>query len=260
MRKIICITCLIFISLFVFSQSEKIETDRPGYTNTSNTTPAKWIQFETGFLRQSDKFNPPYKDLLFQHPSIVTKYGIGKRLELRLITDISTIIDEAINLTDTRTGLTNLQIGAKWNFLKEKKIRPNIAIIAHYNFLRFKIITNRYDSVDGANFRFAMEHTLSRSFSLGYNVGMEWRSFPSKPAYTYSVAPKLKIDEKWLIFVEVFGFAWKKRTPENSIDFGVAYYISNNFKIDASAGFGLNKKAPDNFYSIGTSFRFKAGK
>lgn len=48
--------------------------------------------------------------------------------------------------------------------------------------------------------------------------------------------------------------------PGNNIGAGFAYYVNDNFKIDASAGFGLSKEAPDKFYSIGASFRFKTGK
>jgi hypothetical protein len=259
MRKIICITCLIFFSLIVFSQSEKIEPDRPGYTNNSNTTPAKWLQFETGSLLQTEKHYPSLKDYFIQHPSLLTKYGIGSRFELRLITDLATIKEENVNGTTLRTGITNIQLGGKLNFLKEKRLRPKISLIAHYDFRRFRTLY-KGDTIDAANFRFAMLHTLSNVISLGYNIGMAWKTFRSEPAYIYTFSPRFKITEKCFAFVELYGFIWRNQSPEHTVDFGIAYNISNNFKIDASAGFGLNKNAPDNFYSIGASYRIKTGK
>ena len=101
-----------------------------------------------------------------------------------------------------------------------------------------------------------MRHTLSNAISLSYNIGMDWKRFSSHPAYIYTLSPSFNISEKWMAYIELFGFIWKNQKPENSTDGGFAYYITDNFKIDASAGFGLNKKAPDNFYSIGASFRF----
>ena len=89
---------------------------------------------------------------------------------------------------------------------------------------------------------------------------MEWKRVRSQPAYVYTFSPRFVFNEKWLAFVEFYGFAWKKRNPENSIDGGLAYNLNENLKIDASAGFGLNKNAPDFFYGIGASLRFKAGK
>jgi Putative MetA-pathway of phenol degradation len=259
MTKIICSIILVFFSFAAFAQVEKIETDRLGETNTPSTVPSKWMQFETGSLLQIEKHYPSLKDYFIQHPSLLLKYGIGSRFELRLITDLATIKEENVNGTTLRTGITNVQLGGKINFLKEKGLRPKVSLIAHYDFRRFRTLY-KGDTIDAANFRFSMQHTLSNTISIGYNIGMKWKRFRSSPAYIYTLSPRFNITEKWFAFVEVFGFIWKKYSPEHSIDFGAAYNISDNFKIDASAGFGLNKKAPDNFYSIGASFRFKTRK
>lgn len=61
-------------------------------------------------------------------------------------------------------------------------------------------------------------------------------------------------------FIEVYGYLREKNHAMNSLDAGLAFYISDNFKIDASAGLGLSKLAPDYFYAVGLSFRFKTSK
>lgn len=259
MAKIICSIWITLFSLNVCAQFEKIETDRPSETNTPTTVPKKLVQIETGFLMQIEKHYPKLKDHFIQHPSLLSKYGIGNRIELRLITELGTIKEEFVNDTTSRTGITNVQLGGKVNFLQEKGLRPKTSLVAHYNFRRLRTLYK--DSIDGANFRFAMLHTLSKTISIGYNIGMNWNRFGSPPAYMYTFSPRFNINEKWFAYIEVFGSFRKpkKYNPENNIGAGFAYYVKDNFKIDASAGFGLNKEAPDKFYSIGASFRFKTG-
>ncbi len=259
MKKIIYSIVIVLSSVTTSAQVEKIETDRPGETNTPATSPKKWMQIETGLLRQTEKINPE-KDYYFQHPSLLTKYGVTSRVELRLITNLASIKQGSINGYSTITGIDNVQLGGKINFFQEKGLRPKTSFIAHYNLRRLRTLYK--DTIDGANFRFAMLHTLSKTISIGYNIGMNWNRFGSPPAYMYTFSPRFNISEKWFAYIEVFGSFKRPRkySPENNIGAGFAYYVNDNFKIDASAGLGLSKEAPDKFYSIGASFRFKTGK
>ena len=260
MRRIICTASFLLLLFSTSAQVEKIETDRPGQTNTPTTVPKKWVQVETGFLMQIEKHYPRMKDQSFEHPSLLSKYGLSNRIELRVITALRTIKEEAMNGTFIRTGITDMELGGKFNFLKAKGLRPKISLIAHYDFLRLRTLYK--DSTDGANFRFAIQHTFSNTISVGYNIGMKWKRFGSPPLYIYTFSPRFNISEKWFAYIELFGSfrRQKKYTRENYIDGGFAYNISDNFKIDASAGFGLNKEAWDKFYSIGASLRFNTRK
>lgn len=254
----LCLT-LNLIVLSIISNAQ-IETDRPGNTIIPQTVLKKWLQFETGFLLQTEKVVPPNSDLFIQHPSLLAKYGLGKRIEIRLITELSTIKEKDLNKVTTFSGINTFQLGGKFNFLNEKGVRPKISLIAHYSFNGLRTIVKGKDSIDGVYFRFAMQHTVTDNFIIGYNIGMQWMRFGSPQAYLYTFSPKFNINENWQVFLELYGYAWKKRTPQNSIDGGISYFINDNFKIDAAAGFGLNKNAPDKFYALGLSYRFKVSK
>ena len=247
-----------FCSLPGFAQVEKIDTDRPDQTESPYIVPRKWMQFEMGFLRERDKLSGGYRSTYFEYPTLLTKYGLGKRVELRLITGLASSSEEAANGTFTVSGLHNVQLGGKVNIAREKKMMPMISLIAHYDFARLRKWYR--DSVDGVNFRFTIQKTLTPLVALGLNLGMEWERFGSPPAYIYTFAPGFNISEKWYAYIEAFGSIWKYESPENGIDGGIAYYISNDLKIDLSAGFGISKKAPDSYIAIGASFRFKTGK
>lgn len=258
--KYILSIVLSMLCLASVAQEERMITDRPGFTNNPATTRDKWLQVETGISRQSEKYSAPYKDQIFDHPSVLIKYGIGHRFELRMITALSTRRDEAVNLTDVYTGIRTFQLGGKFNFLKQKKFRPGISLMGHYSFHKLESPGFRYDSIDGANLRLVFENAFSKCFFLGYSGGLEWRTFRYEAAFVYSVSPRVILGEDWLLFAEIYGYAWPKRTPHNTIDFGLAYYLNDNLKIDASAGFGLTKPAPDNVFSVGASFRFRTSK
>jgi hypothetical protein len=260
MVKFILMISLFVLSLAAHAQDEKMLTDRPGFTNDPGTVPKKWIQAETGFSRQTEKLGMGVKDHFMQNPVLAIKYGIVKRVELRLITELATQQDGAINGTSIYKGINRVELGAKFNFLDEKGIRPKTSFIAHYYFNHLRTIFK--DTLDGGDFRLAMLHTLSKTVLIRYNMGMQWKHFISHSYYVYSFSPGFNISEKWFAYIELFGSFRKpkKYDPENSIDLGIAYDINDNLKIDASGGLGLSKMAPDNFYAVGVSFRFRTSK
>lgn len=258
MYKLFLFVCFCFTVLPVLAQKDIIETDRPDQTESPSIVPKNWVQLEMGFLQQTEKYSKTYKDRFFQHPTLLSKYGLSKCFEFRLITEFTTEKTESSNFTDVTSGINNIQFGGKVNFFDEKKLRPKTSLIAHYNFG----FTRKYgiDTADGFNFRFTMQNTISPVVSLGYNIGMQWEKFYSAPAYIYTFAPGFNISEKWYAYIEAFGFIRKNRPPENSVDAGIAYNVNNNFKLDISAGLGLSEDAPDRYFAIGASYRFKTGK
>jgi hypothetical protein len=242
-----------------FAQRASIETDRPDQTESPSIVPKKWIQMEMGFVKHADRYEPRFtREYWFHHPSLLTKYGIAKRFELRLITELSTYKTKYDNHVSYKTGISAVELGGKLNFFDEKGWRPKTSLIAHYEFGNLRTLF--HDTIDGLNFRLTMQHTLSPSISLGYNLGMRWELFGYPPAFIYTFAPGFTISEKWYAYIEAFGSIWKSSAPENTIAGGTAFKINNNFKVDASGGIGISKAAPAYYFSLGASLRFKTGK
>jgi hypothetical protein len=262
------LTTILFTALFTQgsnAQMEKIDTDRPDQTESAFIVPKKWIQAEIGFLNQSDRYwTTDRKEFYYEYPTLLLKYGVSKCFELRLINTYSGDKYWASSTSDPvsryyyKHGFSTFQLGGKLNFLQEKGLRPKTSLIAHYDFAGLR--TTDYDTIDGINFRFTMQHTISHTISLSYNLGMRWDRFGDPPAYVYTIAPGFNIGERWYAYLEFFGTATKKYQPENSIDAGIAFYVSDNVKLDASIGHGISKNAPNNYLGIGMSFRFKTGK
>jgi hypothetical protein len=241
---------------FLFAQQNKIISDRPSNTILPFTTAHKFIQSEAGFQLSTKKLNIIKRDRLLNIPTLVTKYGIVKNVELRLITEFSSLYESNINRDVYYRGISNFQLGTKLFLVKQKYLRPNIGLVAHYNFNTLRKTGFGKDTINGFNFRLLFEHIIKEKFSVAYNLGMNIQTFGAKEAYVYSFSPRYNFDEKFSMYIELFGYAWKKRKPNNSLHTGVSYFINDNFKVDASIGLGFSKLYTDRFYSIGASYRF----
>lgn len=238
-----------------YAQVEKIDADRPDQTESAVTVPKKWFQFELGFSAQTTTS----LENEFQHPTLLSKYGLGKRIELRLITTIQT--NTYFNIVDKvkETGLSPVEVGTKIALWEEKKFLPKTSLLFHVAIPGLASEKFKADKL-APNFRLSMQNTISKIIGIGYNLGAEWDGFSDGPGWVYTLSPGFNISEKWYGYVEVFGSISKNNKPEHSLDGGFAYCINRNFKVDLSSGFGISKEAPDWYIAIGASFRFKPGK
>ena len=129
MTKQIAITGILLFSYTTLqAQLEKIDTDRPDQTESVFTVPARWIQVETGFTREKIST----KTVSWTLPTILTKYGLSKKWELRLLTEYNAQSFSYNNyrLTDT-FGLLPITVGFKVNLIEEKKLLPRISLIGY---------------------------------------------------------------------------------------------------------------------------------
>lgn len=247
---------LYLLSISIHAQIPPIDTDRPDQTESVNLVPKNWLQFEAGFNFQ--KNNSHEKEFLL--PTLLSKYGLSKRIELRLITPIKTTSSLLIpSGTLNETGLDVPEIGAKISLIEEKKMLPKTSFIFHIGIPAFTSDKFKPDKV-APNFRFTMQHTLSSVTALGYNLGCEWDGFTDDPAYIYTLTMGFNLSKKWYSYIEGFGAFKKQISPEHNVDGGLAYFINDNFKLDVSGGLGVSPNAPKYYISLGASARFNVAK
>lgn len=236
------------------AQEEKIETDRPDQTESPYTVPKNYFQFEWGINHETDKVNN-IKTHNFVHPTGLYKYGVNDHFELRVI--VQPYTQTVYGNPKTHSVLVDpVFIGFKTTIAEEKGWLPKTSFIAHISVPPFASKTFRQNQ-PAPIFRFTMQNSLSKTFSLGYNLGMEWDGENPAPAYIYTLAPGFTINEKWAGYAELYGFIRKNNVPEHAIDGGIYYYPNKNMKFDISAGYGLTKAALDFYVALGYSIRFK---
>lgn len=231
---------------------EKIDTDRPDQTESSFLTPKGFFQGEIGFNIENDN-----NLQTFIHPTGLWKYGISKRFEFRLITEFISTEPKLIDPNNKyETGLLPIQIGSKISLWEEKGLLPKTSFIFHVGIPTLS--SSKFKPPHLApNFRFTMSHSLSETIGLGYNLGAEWDGIENTPAWVYTIAPGINIGKNWYAYIEAFGAIKKNEPAQHSFDAGLAYFISNNTKIDIGSGFGISKTATDSYVAVGFSFRFK---
>ena len=242
------ITCyLVFLSPYFFAQKpEPIQADRPDQTETPAIVPQGMFQIETGFTFQKNDDLSSSNSL----PSVLWKYGVNDNFELRIITEF---FSEKIN-TEKFDGFAPIYVGFKVTLAEEKGIVPKTSFIAHIglpNAASKKYKTDFY----APEFRFVMQHTLSKKISLSYNLGAECDGFSAEPIFIYTIATGYSISNKIGSYIEIFGFSPQKNKSNHSFDGGVTYLINENIMLDLSAGFGITKTAPDRYFAAGFSFR-----
>ena len=247
-KKLLIFQLLLFLSIILKAQ-DKIDTDRPDQTESVNTVPKNYFQAEFGFNKENT-FNNNY-DLIY--PTALLKYGL-KRFEFRLEANIRSSYEHLIPNPKWTSGFDPITVGCKIAMWEEKSIIPKTSLILSTGIPT--LASKSFRAVHFAPaFRFTMQNSLTDNIALGYNLGAEWDGYGTTPVWIYTFAPGFDLGDKWYAYVEAFGFIQKNEKPQHNLDGGIAYYISNDVKVDASLGFGISETSPRNYFALGFSFR-----
>jgi hypothetical protein len=237
--RIVLFLCFPF---FLFAQSEgRLETDRPDQTECPFIVKKGYFQAELGF-------NQAPAESLF--PTSLLKIGISKRVELRYVSVLS---QERGQVTRFQTEA----IGFKMALFEPLKWRPRTAVIVHYNF------DHQNRDFSEKNLRghslgdvvFTMQNDFNEWSGIGYNLGTEMHSNGSFEGI-YRIAPNMSIGKRGYAYVEVFGRFPSSEFADHSYDAGMAYYLSDDLKLDVSAGQSFIHPS-DYYFAVGMSFRLR---
>ncbi len=246
MKKILLLFWILGYTTIQGQTTDPIEADRPDQTETPAIVPKGMFQLEAGFSYQKTDINSNS----FFLPSALWKYGVNENLELRLITEFVT---EKIN-DEKSSGFTPILIGLKVKLCEEKGVIPKTSFIGHIGLPN--VASSRYkNDFLAPEFRFTMQHTLSKKLSLGYNLGCEWDGMTPETTFVYTLTTGYSINNKLGCYAELFGFAPEKNCANHNLDGGFTYLINNNFMVDLSSGFGLTNNAPNYYFALGFSIR-----
>lgn len=235
--------------------STELITDRPDQTESAAVVPLKSLQIETGFVLANDE-NNLWKQTNTTYNTTLLRYGLLNNLELRLAMEYNKDKFEfkSNDSTSTISGFSPISLGFKVKIMEEDGWRPELALLGGIG-MPFSAGDDYKSKYTSGGMRFSFAHTLSKVFSIGYNIGVEWDGNHAFPGYFYSLAPSASITDKIGVFVELFGIFYEDNNAEHLLDGGITYLITTNLQIDLSGGIGLNEDAIDNFISVGLSLR-----
>ncbi len=243
------IICLLFFTYNCFGQDlPSIQTDRPDQTECPFIVPINYFQFENGFSYEKTDENS--NEIIA--PTVLTRFGINDHFELRLITEYLANNNNSKNIS----GLNPVLVGFKTRLFEENGIIPVTSFIGHLAIP--KLASADYKKPYYApEFRFTMQHTISKNQSLSYNLGSEWNGETAQPTFIYTLTTGYTFSEKISGYVELYGFIPQLEKPDHRFDAGFCYLFNPNHQLDVSGGIGFSAISPKYFVSLGYSFRVK---
>lgn len=246
-KKLSLLILLIILALNAFSQQTgRIETDRPDQTECPFIVKKGFVQGEVGFNRSMDQ-----NDVSYLLPTALWKIGIHKNWELRYTTVLSTGSNWVPSFATESFGFKTQLIAS------QKSMIPKTAIIVQYhwnNEKRDESERNKLPHSLGETI-FTFQNNLNETFGIGYNLGLEYHS-NGKIEGIYRFAPNMNIGKNGYAYVELFGRFPKNIDTEFWGDVGVAYYVSEDVKVDFSIGKSWQNNL-DWYAAVGCSFRLK---
>jgi hypothetical protein len=247
--KLVLYIFILSVSFGIFSQDTLVVFDRPGVADSPFLVPEKTYFLESG-LGISDQSE--VSDLLY--PSIMLRKRILKTTELRLA---SSTFPQSLNLMRQTTDQNPIigSIGAKQRVFREKKWRPETAIIlnSYFNFSS----TNKPNL---ANFiwetQLLFQSTLTNWFSINYNLGYIHYATENQHYLNQSTCFNFQLTKKTSAFVENFNYvSLNSNSPEICYDFGFTHLITQNIQVDLSYIANSFNKAHYGTLLGGISFR-----
>lgn len=227
-------------------ESNVINTDRPGYSNTPYTVPYKALQLESAW--REDMFansSLSYRTL----PELLLKYGLGQNLELRFAQSIKSIhafvnvgnIARPYLQSQRLGGPTAPVLGMKYRILRsgqgERILSANVELqLNEAGSQLFLPSSGDFRQVD-FSIRLLYQHKFSETYSLLHNT--IYNSFSQDLSFTFNNL--FQVSERSTLFMEAVPGCFVNRIGSNNAyflhtDAGVIYQLKRNLQFDASFG------------------------
>jgi hypothetical protein len=231
---------------------DTINADRPDQTESPHLVSRGKLQIESGIMVN------PFDSSGGKTPVIgmvVLRYGLTKKLELRLMAEDGRDRDRFIE--ETTQGVFPLGIGGKALLLeRERGIVPQMALLAWLK-LPFTSRTSEQRAYWSPQVLLAFENRLSDALELEYNIGAKQEAYGKAWQEMGSLSLHIELSKKLKLFGEYFGHYQSGEDPVHNVDGGIMYVLSPTFQLDLSAGRSLSAPAEkkNSFGSLGFSVR-----
>lgn len=251
MKKIL-LSIFVVNSIAAFSQENSaIFTDRPNATDAAQLLYVGDFQAEVGFFIDTDK-NNNFTNRSITQPNISLKYGLLEWLELRVLSNLQTTINDVGGTAENRTtGFTAITIAPKFRLYEGNGAITHIALgtpitlpkTGHSAFQNKKL---------NFGYRLITNIALTEKFSWSHSFGTDWDD-NTDDSWMYTSAFGYVLTDELGLFTEVYGTF--SITNAYYWDAGLSYLLLKNLVVDAMFGVGLNNNASDYFVSLGAGWK-----
>ncbi|HVF10770.1 MAG TPA: transporter [Abditibacteriaceae bacterium] len=236
-------------------ESEPIITDRPDFTESTETVPDRMTQVEGGatITRASSEKSRTLGELLIRK-------ALGRKLELRIgVPTHLRVVDgngSASGFEDGSLGFkVMLSQGSQQSGLKKPRVSLIGATSLPTGSKRFRENTLQPEVTLALGWDLTERVGLASNLNYAYlsEEGERFSEFSGSLSLAYSLSERVGS------YVEFFGFVPSGgRADTRFLNGGFTYLINNDFQLDARLGFGLGNpgNGSDYFWGIGAARRF----
>jgi hypothetical protein len=235
---------------------EDIESERPGFADSSKALPRGRMQLEAGFQREKRRTDEdPRRQTIL--PTLV-RIGVADKWEARIESELYAWMRQPDGTR--QEAWAPFALGFKRQFREAEGGRPSLGLIARLsppsgsNRLRTRHTTG--------DVHLAAEWELGSHWSVNPNIGFGWdeddegRRFSTRlAAMTLAYKPAQRLE----LFVDFFVQDPEAHGAGSGViyDAGFTYPVSRNFQMDFSVGVrGSGSELPRRFLAAGFSMRF----
>lgn len=233
---------------------QPLVTDRPDFTESSETVPTGLAQLESGatFARDGEVKGTSIGEGLL-------RIGIASRAELRLGFNSYSIQQEAGAIAK---GLEDASIGAKFKLLQggaTGSAKPTIALLVGSTLPTGATPFRSQKLQPEVKTAFAWDFTDRVAFSSNVNYAWVRETFDSYGEVGASGSLGLGLTDRVGAYVEYFGFFPRAELVERShfANGGLTFGLSDNLQLDARAGRQVARKDGTGYFvGVGISRRW----
>lgn len=243
---------------------EPLVTDRPDFTESTETIPTGHLQLESGY---TFTYNKEGGTRTTEHtaPEMLWRVGLSDKVELRIGFDGYTYSDSLSSVpggggsrSRTSQDANDLTLGLKVKLFEQEGWRPHFGIIASVSVPTGARGGTSGDVDPGIVLLWAYD--LSDDTAIAGNIGI---AVPTEDSHrfvqtTASLSYAFALTQKWGAYAEYFGVYPSSDTGHDAhfVNVGLTYLVNKDFQLDIRVGAGINDEADDFFTGIGFSKRF----
>lgn len=230
-------------------------TDRPDFTESSEVVGHGVIVIETGFTFKGDASQGEQVRSIAT-PSMLTRIGIGSRLELRLSGDGFVTGWTVGRHGSSKRGYSDLEVGAKVKLLDGERL--DVAMIPSVSIpTRDRHFSSQsYDPAVKLTWATAVSDRTTLAGNL--NLSRPWDGERRYDAHAVSVSLGHDLSRTWGAYGEIYTLTAMRGpgTPAGwTANGGVTRAVGRHLQLDVEAGRGLTSEAPDWFAAFGFAIR-----
>lgn len=256
MRKIILLFFVLTSSIIVAAQEvSPIFTDRPNATDAAALLLVGEFQAEVGFFNDTDT-NNGNTDRSITQPNLSLKYGVLDWLEVRVLTNYLTQVNNVGSGATRTSGITPITLSPKFKLLEKDGFIRNLALTTSFTFPNVGEKAFQNNKLN-FGYRLLMNNRLTDRIDWSHSFGTDWDD-NANDSWIYTSSFGFGLTDKLGAFTELYT-TFDAANNDFYWDGGLTYLILDNLVVDAMVGVGLNNSASDYFVSVGfgwkTSFK-----